>query len=86
MNDKQKLLQKIRSVDFAMWELHIFLDTHPNDTDALSLYNKYQKKHDDLAAQYESIYGPLDMRNVTTDNRWQWINDPWPWEVSKEGD
>lgn len=84
MDEKDMLLRKIRSTDFAMWELHIFLDSHPDNADALALMQKYTDKRDVLVAEYEKKYGPLNMRSVTNANRWQWINDPWPWEISEE--
>lgn len=84
MNEQNALMRKIRSTDFAMWELHIFLDSHPDDADALALMNKYSIKRAALVAEYEKLYGPMDMRNVTTGNRWQWINNPWPWELQEE--
>ena len=31
MNEQERLLLRIRAMQFAQWELHIFLDTHPND-------------------------------------------------------
>jgi spore coat protein JB len=84
MNEKDLLLRKIKSVDFVIWELHIFLDTHPNNTDALALHEKYSKKRDVLVAEYEQKYGPLTMSSVTSDTKWQWVSDPWPWDYIKE--
>ena len=40
------LLQKLDAVQFAMWELHLYLDTHPDDFAALSLYKKYEEKNE----------------------------------------
>ncbi|MBR6551257.1 MAG: spore coat protein CotJB, partial [Clostridia bacterium] len=28
MNERNRLLQKLSAVQFAMWELHLYLDTH----------------------------------------------------------
>jgi spore coat protein JB len=83
-SEKDMLLRKISASAFAMWELHIFLDTHPNDTTAMQLLNKNKLKHDALVAEYQGKYGPLNTFNVDTNNKWQWIADPWPWEFSEE--
>ena len=34
--------------------------------------------------EYERIYGPLLNfgLGMTSRNSWQWIQDPWPWEVN----
>ena len=38
---KALLSQQIDAVQFAMWELHLYLDTHPDDISALALFKKY---------------------------------------------
>jgi spore coat protein JB len=83
MDEKDMLMRKIRAVDFALWETHLFLDTHPDDTEALALNAKYKKRRDTLVSEYESKFGPLDMSRVSSEKRWQWINEPWPWEYTK---
>lgn len=84
MSEKDMILRKISAYSFAMWELHIFLDVHPNDMTAMALLNKNKQKYDELVAEYESKYGPLNTFNVDTNNKWLWIADPWPWEYSEE--
>lgn len=34
MNEQEMLMRKISSLRFSMWELHLFLDSHPNNCDA----------------------------------------------------
>lgn len=34
MSEQERLLRRIRAWQFSEWELHIFLDTHPNDCEA----------------------------------------------------
>ena len=83
MNEQQRMLRQLSSYKFAAWELHIFLDTHPNNCDAAKKLAEIRKKIDELTVQYESIYGPLN--ETTTDaNRWAWITGPWPWETGEE--
>jgi spore coat protein JB len=83
MTDKDMLLRKISALSFAMWELHIFLDTHPNDMTAMAMLNKNKQRYDALVQEYQSKYGPLNTFDVDTNNKWQWIADPWPWEYSE---
>ena len=36
----------------------------------------------EMCKKYESMYGPLTIGdNGLDENRWEWINSPWPWEV-----
>lgn len=83
MSDEQKLLNRISGMQFAAWELHIYLDTHPNDTAALKSYKEYDEKAKELIKEYENKFGPLMSAGVYGDTRWEWINNPWPWEVKK---
>jgi spore coat protein JB len=84
MNEQERLLRRIRSHQFAMWELHIFLDTHPNDCKAAQKLEGYRKLTAELTAQYESAYGPLNETPQNT-SRWAWVAGPWPWENEEEG-
>lgn len=84
MNERKELLRKIAMVDFAVTELHMFLDTHPNDNAASAKLDEYKLKSYELTKEYEAKYGPLSA-NDRDANRWAWISNPWPWErISKE--
>jgi len=84
MTDQERLMQKISSYQFSMWELHIFLDTHPGDCEAAKKLEEYRKISAELTAQYETAYGPLYETSRDT-SRWAWIASPWPWEITEEG-
>lgn len=53
------LSQQIDAVQFVMWELHLYLDTHPDDLSALALYKKYEEKNEKLVDEFEENFGPL---------------------------
>ena len=40
-------------MDFAVYELGLFLDTHPNERRALEDHNKYARRAQQLKATYE---------------------------------
>ena len=40
MTDREKLMKKIASVDFAIADLNLFMDSHPNDTSIVQLLQK----------------------------------------------
>lgn len=85
MNEQEMLMRKISSLRFSMWELHLFLDSHPNNCDAARKLEEARKKADELTTQYEAAYGPLHETSNTT-SRWAWITGPWPWETGMEDD
>ncbi len=74
------LLRKIQTVDFALQEVNLFLDTHPRCKKALTYYEMYRKLRHELCMEYTEKYGPLTRNDVMDTDNWTWIDDPWPWE------
>ena len=50
-------------MDFAAHELNLYLDLHPEDKNALTLFNEYRRKANSLLDKYESMYGPLTINS-----------------------
>lgn len=75
---KKKLLVRLSSMQFAMYETRLFLDTHPNNKEALAMFDKYQSKYNALKKEYEDQFGPLTLNGSNSD---EWLLDPWPWDV-----
>lgn len=78
--DRNALLKQLSALDFYAVDLHLFLNTHPNDREALAKYNEVVSEADVLRREYEKIYGPLTSYRVASKYPWQWVNDPWPWQ------
>ena len=86
MSEREKLLRRLSAAQFAAWELNIFLDTHPNNPEAIARYKAYKRTARELMAQFESKFGPLEAQNIYGDARFEWVNNPWPWEIEGECD
>lgn len=82
MSEEQMMRKRYYAARFACWELHLFLDTHPNNKEAARRLEEYQARARRLGKEYEEKFGPLGETTQDT-SRWAWISDPWPWE--KEG-
>lgn len=55
---------------FTIWELRLYLNTHPCDQKALALLRKLTEQMDqDCGCAFYSDC-----------NRWSWLDGPWPWE------
>lgn len=81
-NERETLLYQVMQYKFALIELNLYLDTHPNDMEMIKLYNKYLKIEKQMCDKYESMYGPLTLdSNYLDKNTWEWLKSPWPWEV-----
>jgi spore coat protein JB len=63
-----------------MFDLHLYLNTHPNDMNAITMYNQYKHKYMEVMEEYEREFGPLTAMNGAVGDTWKWIKDPWPWE------
>ena len=82
MTERERLLKRLSSYDFAVTDLHIYLDTHPDDTEAAKVLSQYENKSSKLRAEFEEKFGPLSSDNESG-NRWAWICDPWPWNTQE---
>lgn len=77
--NKKELLKEITAVTFSLIDLHLYLNTHPDDQNALMRYNSLVTQARMLRQNYEKCYGPLSYGSYSP-CPWQWINEPWPWE------
>lgn len=77
-NRKEELLSEIQCHDFAINELALYLDTHPEDQRALCLHRKYCNELKPMKDMYQRVYGPLTINYPC--NKWRWLEEPWPWE------
>ncbi len=85
MDNRVAMMQRIKAYDFALVEMNLYLDTHPDDCQALALFKMYREKRSQLVEEYEALFGPyiVTVDNVQGDT-FTWINDPWPWDYCKE--
>ncbi len=81
MDSKQEaMLKDIQAIDVYLYDLVLFLDTHPCDKEALAVYRKYNEQAKAMRKRYEDLYGPLTITYAEDENYWQWVGSPWPWE------
>lgn len=71
-----ELLREIQAHDFKLYDLQLYLDTHPFDEEALCMYQNLVNDTDDLKAEYEEKYGPLTANAAAGDCEWKWIKNP----------
>ena len=74
------LLRKVYEASFAVDDVILYLDTHPDDQDALNYYQYVSELRKQAMDAYEAQCGPLMIDEVWSDNYWTWVNNPWPWE------
>ena len=72
-----KLLLKIYQYDFALNDLSLYLDLHPDDGDVYKLFKKYTEELRKCVDVYEKKYGPMELDNSQYSN-YLWDEGPWP--------
>lgn len=80
----KKLLEQIRAVDFALYEVILYLDVYPHSCDALETYHKLKTQREALRKEYENVCGPLTAFSNESGAAWDWIGSPFPWEYGAE--
>jgi spore coat protein JB len=78
--DKNRVVREVYELGFVMTEMLLYLDTHPNDSEAIEYYNDCRQRYNDAVAAYESLIGPLTFNAVGADNYFNWAATPLPWE------
>ena len=76
-------LTELQALGFALQELALYLDTHRDDREALALYRSYQQLYQKGREEYERRFGPLNHGSPTHSEDFEWLDDPWPWEFTK---
>lgn len=75
-------LSEVQVLAFAVQELALYLDTHPEDLEALELYRQYQELYRKCAQVYQADRRPLNHTTPGRDGEYAWLDDPWPWEFA----
>lgn len=78
-DEKEKMLYQIMALSFAINDLNLYLDLHPDSKEVLDLFKKYVNEERDLCQTYVKKYGPLEINQVSG-NKFTWIDSPWPWD------
>jgi len=79
-------LAELQALCFVIAELGLYLDTHCDDAEAFALFQEYVSLERDGRKRYEAMYGPITQAAAADSNCYTWLNDPWPWEMSKGGE
>lgn len=76
------LMHRLQTIDFVLVELTLYLDTHPDDMQAIQQFNQTALQRRQIACEYENEYGPLLQYGQSYSRYpWDWNTAPWPWQV-----
>ena len=80
VHERQKLMAMLRKYDFVLYELQLYLDTHPSCPHALRKWQEGSALRQKTASAYIRQFGPIQPRQTDGNAPWGWIEGPWPWE------
>ncbi len=78
-------MEKLQGLGFAITELGLYLDTHRLDKEATELFNTYVEMYEQAQQQLEQSGVVLTQMQSAQSGKYEWLNDPWPWEYREEG-
>ena len=64
---------------FAAWDLRLYLNTHPEDQEALALFRRLCRETE------EPNYATTFLEDEGAGSCWGWTDGPWPWECQRCG-
>lgn len=82
MNEnRDQLMKRVHTASFAVDDVKLFLDTHPDNKMALEYFDKYSMMRKQAVKEYEDQIGPLTVDGVKpSSDVWTWTQQAWPWE------
>lgn len=79
---QSELLSMINQISFAVNDITLYLDTHPDDEAAMAYFKEHMESRTELLKEYAARFGPLTLDSDKENCRqcWDWVMQPWPWE------
>lgn len=76
MINTKNLKHELMAVKFAIWDLHLYCVTHPEDYEAKKKIREYKEKLAVILEEYECKYGAITSKD---DENCTWTTVPFPW-------
>ncbi len=73
-------LKKLQAIDLALIETALYLDAYPDNKAAFAYHGKLLEEREKLAAALAKDGKPLTHHTKLSQDTWQWVKAPWPWE------
>lgn len=80
INEEHYMLLDIQKLEFAIYDLALYLDTHPNDPAALYRHKMLTEQFMQLKHAYEVRFGIMSVMGHESGDTWRYIDGPWPWD------
>ena len=74
-------LKKLQAIDLALIEVGLYLDSYPDNREALAYYSKLAEEHERLSTVLAKEGKPTTQIAAGRPDTWDWISSPWPWDI-----
>ena len=78
--NKKELYEWIMMLGFCAVDMMLYLDTHPDDEEALNYFNQCTALYNAAKQSYQEQFGPLNAFSEQARSSWDWNTAPMPWE------
>ena len=77
---RNELFNWVSMLGFCAFDMALYLDTHPDDEEALNYFNQCNELYRSARDTYEEQFGALRMIPNQPLDSWDWNTAPMPWE------
>ena len=77
--NEEALLLKLSQMEFALNDLSLYLDLHPNDMAVFNKFREYTNEYKRYLNEFEKTYRPLCLSSINKDS-YEYYKNPWPWD------
>ena len=77
---RNELFNWVSMLGFCAFDMALYLDTHPDDEEALNYFNQCNELYRSARDTYEEQFGSLRMIQNQPLDSWDWNTAPMPWE------
>jgi spore coat protein JB len=76
-------LGELMAIDFVIHELTLYLDTHSDDAEALTVLKNMLALRREGHERYVQQFGPVATDDLESAQGYDWAHAPWPWEYAE---
>ena len=77
----EQMLTKICEMEFTLTDLNLYLDTHPDNKEALDMFTKLSASLKSMMYDYNQKCKALCVNDVPNTLPFQWSSNKWPWQA-----
>jgi len=78
MNRRETAMRDLQAAKFTLLDLHLYLDTHPEDLESIAAYKKAAAKYQLAQDAYTDAFGAVQWLSAPGV---EWFRNPWPWDA-----